>query len=152
MPVKSSRVDVDLFSQTLAEVITRNKYGGFNIIQVAMNVDANTDTEYISLTGTGYIYSSAFQTYGTDIQHDDYVYIVVDGVRSNAPSYKQMLDWGLFQIVTGIPFLCCYDEINYLYTGSWQAGITFEESVVKGYHESHGRTPYVIETLLYAVI
>ena len=152
MPVRSSRIDVDLFSQTLPEVIIRNKYGGFNVAAVAKNVDANADIELISIIGTGYIYSTVWVTYGTDVQHDDYAYVVIDGVRSNSPTYKQLFDWGSFPVATTLPYLGCYDEVNYLYAVGWEAKVTFEESVKDCYHEAHGRTPYIMKFILYAVI
>jgi len=152
MPVKSSRVDINILSQALAEVTTRNKYGGFNVAKTIKTVTANDDTEFFSITGTGYIFSVGVVTYGSDIQHDDYLYGYFDGVRDDTPTYKQLLDWNLVYSLYGFPLIGTYDEVNYLYSLGWFGNVTIEEGFKNGYHESHGRTPTVVMFTLYAVI
>ncbi len=152
MPVRSSRIDVDLFSQTLPEVIMRNKYGGFNVAKTIKAVNANADTEFFSVTGQGYCFADGVVTYGADIQHDDYLYGYFDEVRDDTPTYKQLLDWNLTYPLYGYPLIGTYDEVNYLYSLLWFGNVTFESEIKKGYHESHGRNPIVVIFVLYAII
>ncbi len=143
---------INIFQQAIAEIVNRNKYGGFQKASVLLTASANSDLDYISISGRGYVFGSALVCFGSAPQHDDYAYAIIDGVRSDTPTFKQCLDWGLVIPTVGVPFVTNYDEVAYVYAMLWQGQLTFETSVKKGYHEASGNTPTVYEVLLYTLI
>ncbi len=142
----------DILLQTLAEVITRYKYGGFNSVRYYDYIPASVLTTVITVSGRGLILGGFYDTYGTTIQRDDYVTVNVDGSFSQGETYLDMALEGRLVPVRGIPFLSAFDEVNFIYAAGWNVDVTFESSFQVGYAEEHGNTPEVEVVITYAII
>ncbi|MCD6429361.1 hypothetical protein J7L09_01565 [bacterium] len=152
MPVKSSRVDVDLFSQTLAEVTIRNKYGGAESACFIGYATANDTIELFSITGKGVIYGGFITIQSTGSQRDDEQWLWIDGSQMSPHTLYEMKRFNLIGPTGPIPYLTCYDDINFLYAVQFFFGYTFETSCVVKYTEKHGREPLIIAFFDYALV
>jgi len=153
MPIKSSRMDVDIISQTLSEMIFRPKYGTRGLIDFANYVTPNSYTILGTITGKGILYGGADVAIGSASCANDSLASSFDG----GPIYDtpSLGDCKTFNLVGphGATYqLECYDDVNFYYSAGLQFGITFETKGVLYYHERSGRMPYVVGKIMYAVI
>ena len=152
MPIKTSRFDVDILSQTLAEVIVRSKYGVATPEPFSGYVTANTKNEIITISGKGVIYGLVVYVQGTDIQRNDYLSYDIDGATYDDVSFEYFMLFNDVLVPGVLGWLGCYDEVNYRYSIHVGTGITFEQYSKLYYTETHGRTPLVFGIAYYALI
>ena len=141
MPIKTSRFDVDIISQTLAEVIQRPRLGTINIGDVSGAVAANTANLIMSISGAGIHWGVYFWLTSTATQDNDYIRVVADGNSINLPTVKQLLDNNFIIPIGAEAFITLYDAVNFKYAGGGGAGKTWNTSYKLYYVETHGRTP-----------
>ena len=152
MPIKTSRFDVDILSQSLSEIIIRNKYGAATPTAFAVAVTANAKTQLVAVTGKGMVYGVVAYIQGTDIQHDDYLTYNLDGVVFDDVSLEYFMLFNDVLVPGALGWLGCYDEINYRYALHIGTNISFETGSSISYNETHGRTPIVFGVAFYALI
>jgi len=152
MPVKSSRVDVNIIAQTIDQLIQRPKYGICAPASFSDYVDANTTTLVASVEGVGIIYQVFFYVQSNASQANDCFIIEIDGIQIPSATFLQAIQFNSVQQGNAAVHMDCFDEVNFRYSGSIGYGITFESSVKAYYKETHGNTPYVSGMVLYATI
>jgi len=152
MPVKSSRVDVNIIAQTIDQLIQRPKYGICAPASFSGYVDANTTTLVASVSGVGIIYQVFFYVQSNASQANDCFIFEIDGVQIPSATFAQAIQFNSVQQGNAAVHTDCFDEVNFRYSGSIGYGITFESSVKAYYKETHGNTPYVSGMVLYATI
>ena len=152
MPVKSSRVDVNIIAQTVEQLIQRPKYGICAPASFSGYVDANATTLLAEISGIGIIYQVFFYVQSAASQKNDCFIVEIDGIQIPTATFLQAIQFNSVQQGNAATHMDCFDEVNFRYSGSIGYGITFESSVKAYYKETHGNTPYVSGMVLYATI
>lgn len=121
MPIKSQKVDADIISQTLAEVITRNKYGVLQHYAASGSGELGYTTLF-SVTGKGIIYGGFLNT----SHKDAFLRITIDGTIINTPSHDSLNTLGIISPEQYLVFSLFHDAVNDSYNMGIKSGITFE--------------------------
>lgn len=150
MPIKTSRFDVDIITQSLSEIIQRPRFGQISVGEVAGYVAANTANLVMSLSGAGMHFGVYFWGASTDIQDNDYIRIVADGNTIDLPTMKQLFDNNFVLPIGAEASISLYDTVNFKYAGFGGAGKTWNTSYKLYYVETHGRNPYVSLKYIYS--
>lgn len=143
---------IDIYAQTLGRVLNRPTYGGAQVSTVVQVATANDDTELISIVGEGMLYGGSLAVWGNLTQEDSYWKNVIDGNTQSPTVFSILSQFNMSQPHGSSPIVTRYDMVNYEYGFIIPYGITFEESFVCYYHESHGDTPTVMMVLTYALV
>lgn len=143
---------VDIAYQALGEMIVRPKYGGAQSSVAAGGVTASVITGMLSIDGKGMTYGGVLLTEPAATQKDSVPIIVVDGELLTAMSFCNLSLYNIDKSYAMPWSLLVYDEVNFKYCVAIAYGITFETSLLIGYHEKHARTPDVEATIHYALI
>jgi len=129
MPIKTSRFDVDIITQSLSEIIVRNKYGAFQTSEGPYGpILTPAEITIINISGKGIIYGGFFQVSGGN-PPDDNIRVELDGVSSIFTGIDTFKDRNLVEPLITPLYLTLYDQVNNYYTLGFSSGITFEQSV-----------------------
>lgn len=143
---------IDISIQSTAEVDNRIKNGAADVLTFAGLADASTTKTLGTVTGKGMVYGGFIASQGVDIQHDDYLSLVIDGTTIYIPTFEQSVAWNQIRPNGPVLYLTIFDEVLFRYAMMVGPGVTFETSFVIRYTEAHGRTPAVSVGLMYALV
>lgn len=128
-----SSISVNLASQVLAQVITRLKFGTFNMIQAAVGFAAGQTQAIASITGKGAIYGLNFWADHAAADTSSIFQVVVDGGSTYSLYWVNLYTWNFSGAHYNMAKLTGYDTVNHIYSLNGLNGVTFETSLVIGY-------------------
>lgn len=146
------RGNIDLATQSLAEIINRPKYGKAERCFFDIDAKPNQVQTIASAFGRGMLYNYGIWIDYTSSQAYSEVQLfvddeqitgltIVDGLRTN------LSQPGAFPIIVTV-----YDDLNHLYRILGTVPITFETSCVLKYYEKHVTTPPLIGEMIFALV
>ena len=142
----------DAFLQSVAQIITRNTYGGVRGTFVSGVVAASTATTILSLSGKGVIRGVYFRVSSTATLDNDFIDGTADGQSWQLPKFGDFRDynWDRGAGVRGVVTLS--NDTDFIVAGASGDGDTFESSYVIRYNETYGRTPTAYLNAAYALV
>jgi len=143
MPIKSSRFDVDIITQSLSELSMRIKAGFSKVYSYYDYVAASADTLVYNIIGKGNVIAITVWIQDTAQIDNDLIYAVADGeVLGNWP-VTWYRDYSSIIVPGTIVTMPTIDDVNFRYALVLQKVITFESYFYGYFQEAHGRTPLV---------
>ena len=129
MPIRTSKFNVDIITQSLSEVTVRDKSGAFHtrlghygpILTPAI-------ITIINISAKGVIYGG-FLTISQGNPPGDNIDVQIDGTDSIYTDIETFSQRNLVKPLITPLYLTEYDTVNNYYTLGFSSGITFEESV-----------------------
>ena len=151
MPIKTSRFDVDIITQSLSELIQRPRLGTIKGFEAEGYVAANTANLVWYLTGAGMHWGIYVWGYSTGLMDDDYIRVIADGSTVNLPTFKECFDNNYTMPIGAEMTLTLYDPVNFKAGGFGGAGKTWSQYHSGYYVETMGRNPYMKVKFIYSV-
>jgi len=143
---------VEILVQTLERIINRPSYGGAEVSTVEQDVAANADTTLITITGQGMIYGGRITVAANMIQPNSmWLTTIDDNIQSLVP-FSVLAEYNMGQPHGVSPIITRYDPTNFRYGFILPYGVTFEESAIFAFRETHGDTPTILMDMTYALI
>jgi len=133
----------DIFLQSLSVLSQRLKLGFSKVYSFYGTVGANTDTQLVSITGSGNVVGCFSWVQDTGQIDNNYYFSVADGgVLGDWPVgwYRNFV--GII-IPQGVTAYYTIDDVNFKYEWKLFKPISFDSHFTAYYHEAHGRTPTV---------
>lgn len=143
---------VDIAYQALSQMIVRPKYGGANVAFGEVEVSASGETAIVSISGKGMVYGGVLALDHTSSQAAGTPRLYVDGELIADSAFVFLNKFGLIVENSYAIYLARFDDVNFIYSGVFSRGITFETTLEVRYREVDGGIPVVAVLLVFALI
>lgn len=146
------RQNVDLASQELAKLTSRENFGAVQVSNTIGAVTPSAENILLSVSGEGIIYGGILGLDAAASQKTDIPRLYVDGGLIANLAWEGLNKYNANTNEAAGVYLLKYDDTAFVYSGAFTRGITFENSFAIHYVENNGNAPTVFAVLPYTLI